>query len=303
MDFEKQHIVPQSYLKRFATQNPKSKKYLIGVRDKSARLFLQSIENVGYLKNYYDTKCHDDNKYWEHYFAKEIEPLYGRNLDLIIAKITMSRHQAVVLNDNDKNSLTKMMCFQMLRSPDYIDKTIYDMSNFIYELKEEIIKYNPKLSSKQVQMLKKVNCSEDMCKEEILKIITNSERYKRFAEVLSNKAWLVFFNSISNIRPFITSDKPVVIYNLNLNNRQELGIGRNDTLIYYPLSPSVMIAIFPPKLFCSNLKEESDIVSILTEKEIKFISKINHHQISDCYKQAFLPIDFYNNLIGGTDDA
>lgn len=297
MDFKKQHIVPQSYLRRFATQNPKSKKYIIGVRDKSVRLFSQSIENVGYLKNYYDTECHDDKKYWEHYFAKEIEPIYSRDLDLIITKINMSRPEAVILNDDDKEKLTIMMCFQMLRDPDYIDKAISEMPDFVYEFKKKIIKANPELSSDQVRIVKKVNYSKDMCKEEILKIITDSDRYKSFAKALSNKAWYIFYNSISKKMPFVTSDKPVVIYNYASRKREMLGIGRNDTFIYYPVNPSILIAIYPPKIFFSDMLKGSDTVTILRGKDIEFIGKFNCHQISDCYKQAFLPLFFYNDII------
>lgn len=137
MEFEKQHIVPQSYLKRFATQNPKNKRYLIGVRDKSLRLFSQSIENVGYSKNYYDTNFHGDSKYWEHYFASEIEPIYGSELNSIIVKATMSQPEIIVLDEQDKEALTKMICFQMLRNPGYIDKTIRSMPEFINNQKNK----------------------------------------------------------------------------------------------------------------------------------------------------------------------
>ncbi len=299
MDFEKQHIVPQSYLKRFATQNPKNKKYIIGVRDKSLRLFSQSIENVGFLKNYYDTSFHDDNKYWEHYFANEIEPLYGEKLNSIIVKATMSQPQAIVLDESDKEALTTMMCFQMLRNPGYIDKTINGMPSFINEQKKKIIKCNSELTSEQIRIIKKIDFSKDKCKEEILNIITNSERYKRFSRILANKAWFVFFNSISDTMPFITSDKPIVFCRLIPGKELEFGLGRNDTFIYYPITPTIMIAIYPSVLFTVNMKDKSDVVKKLTLKDLKFICKINCRQISDCYKQAFLPIDLYNHVKEG----
>lgn len=297
MDFKKQHIVPQSYLKRFATQDPKSKKYIIGVRDKSLRIFSQSIDNVGFLKNYYDTKFHNDKKYWEHYFATEIEPLYGNKLNSIIAKITMSQQQAFVLDEQDKEALTTMMCFQMLRNPGYIDKTIRSMPEFINNQKKKIIKYNPELTSEQVRLIKKIDYSKDKCKEEILNIITNSDRYKRFAMVLLNKAWFVYINPISHIMPFITSDKPVVFCKLLPDKEFEFGIGRNDILIYYPISPSIMIAVYPSFLFATYIKENSDVILNLTDNDVKFIHEINCHQINDCYKQAFLPMVLYNEIM------
>lgn len=296
MEFEKQHIVSQAYLKRFATQNPKNKKYIIGVRDKSLRFFTQSIDNVGFLKNYYDTCFHDDSKYWEHFFANEIEPLYGRKLNSIIVKATMSQSQAFVLDEQDKEALTTMMCFQMLRNPGYIDKAIHIMPKFINEYKEKIIKCNPELTSEQVRLIKKIDFSKEKRKEEVLNIITNSDRYKRFAMVLSNKTWFVFFNSISHIMPFITSDKPLVFCKLLPDKKFEFGLGRNDVLIYYPISPSLMIAVYPSPLLSANIKEKSGVVEKLTRKDLNFITAINCLQISECYSQAFLPMELYNKI-------
>lgn len=137
MGFENQHIVPQSYLKRFATQNIKNKRYIIGVRDKEIRCFTQSVENVGYLKNYYDTSYHDDNKYWEHFFANELEPLYGNDLNHILTKITMSAPESIVLSDNDKRKLSVMICFQLFRCPDYLDSMIEEIPSMMHQYQKE----------------------------------------------------------------------------------------------------------------------------------------------------------------------
>lgn len=171
MNFERQHIVPRSYLRRFATKIPKKKRYQIGVIDKSGRAFSQSIDNVGYVKNYYDTNCREDKKHWEHYFANEIEPHYGRDLDLIITKVYMSQPETVILNEYDKKMLTIMMCFQIMRNPQYIDRTIDDMPQFIDGFKKGVIKQNPWLSPEQVRLIKRINYSKDKCKDELLKII------------------------------------------------------------------------------------------------------------------------------------
>lgn len=209
----------------------------------------------------------------------------------------MSQQQAFVLDEQDKEALTTMMCFQMLRNPGYIDKTIRSMPEFINNQKKKIIKYNPELTSEQVRLIKKIDYSKDKCKEEILNIITNSDRYKRFAMVLLNKAWFVYINPISHIMPFITSDKPVVFCKLLPDKEFEFGIGRNDILIYYPISPSIMIAVYPSFLFATYIKENSDVILNLTDNDVKFIHEINCHQINDCYKQAFLPMVLYNEIM------
>lgn len=132
-----------------------------------------------------------------------------------------------------------------------------------------------------------------------MNIITNNERYKNFFMVLANKAWFVFINSISSIMPFITSDNPAAFCHMIPDNKFEFGIGRNDILIYYPISPSMMIAIYPSMLFTANMKDKSDTVVKLTQKDMKFITEINFHQIRNCYKQAFFPINLYNEIKKG----
>ena len=67
----KQHVVPQSYLRRFAKKNKNNKGFHIGVRryDKTGiHLFVQAIDNIAYIDNYYDVSVRDNPKYWELYF-------------------------------------------------------------------------------------------------------------------------------------------------------------------------------------------------------------------------------------------
>ncbi len=77
------HIVPQAYLKRFGVKSTgKRKSIRINVRLKGKNKFFEdSITNIASRKNYYDVTVKDDRKYWEKYFATNIEPLYGVELD------------------------------------------------------------------------------------------------------------------------------------------------------------------------------------------------------------------------------
>lgn len=77
----KQHIVPQSYLKRFSKQGEgqRSSHYL-NVRLKlGQQTFQQSISEVAFVKNYYDVTSREDIKYWEKYFASNIEKYMVKN--------------------------------------------------------------------------------------------------------------------------------------------------------------------------------------------------------------------------------
>ena len=77
-DFTNQHIVPKRYLDRFGIKDRKTT--IIGTRileKGEVKFFTTSTDNVGYIKNYYDVTDKDDPKYWEHFFAKEIDTLCG----------------------------------------------------------------------------------------------------------------------------------------------------------------------------------------------------------------------------------
>ena len=72
--YTKQHVVPQSYLQRFAKKNTNNKGYHIGVRLKNKgkiNLFTKAIDDIAYVDNYYDVSTREDPKYWEHYFSKK----------------------------------------------------------------------------------------------------------------------------------------------------------------------------------------------------------------------------------------
>ena len=63
----------------------------------------------------------NDPKYWEHYFAKEIDTLCGQDMDNIIAKATLSRPNTLILSAHDKEVLSKLIIAQLMRIPDSID--------------------------------------------------------------------------------------------------------------------------------------------------------------------------------------
>lgn len=90
-NYTNQHIVPKRYLNRFGT--PDGKKTLIGTRTTEKgkpRFFRDATSNVGYVKNIYDVTDKSDPKYWEHFFAREIDSLCGKPMQNIIAKVTLS---------------------------------------------------------------------------------------------------------------------------------------------------------------------------------------------------------------------
>lgn len=144
-DYTNQHIVPKRYLDRFGTKD--GKRTIIGSRivDKgNVRFFTDSTVNVGYIKNYYDVTDKNDPKYWEHYFAREIDTLCGQDMENIIAKVTLSCPDTIVLSAHDKQVLSKLIIAQLMRIPesiDYVKTVLYPRVSA--QVKEDLVSTLP----------------------------------------------------------------------------------------------------------------------------------------------------------------
>lgn len=127
-------------------------------------------------------------------------------------------------------------------------------------------------------------------------MITDTERMQRFSNVLLNKNWAILYNSMNDKIPYITSDNPAVIYNYTTKIRNKVGIGRDDIIIYYPLTPKIMVAIYL-KIPLFSTENLYDRVCVLSETDITQIIGMNRMQIDGCYKQAFIPLNYYNQIM------
>lgn len=127
-------------------------------------------------------------------------------------------------------------------------------------------------------------------------MITDNERLQRFSDALIRKNWMILYNSIHEKIPYITSDNPAVIYNYITKTRNKDGIGRDDVIIYYPITPQITVAIYP-KIPMFGLENYCDRVCILGEADITQVIRMNKMQIEGCYKQAFIPLNYYNQIM------
>lgn len=110
-EYTKQHIVPKSYLKRFAQKGETA--YRIGVIQKDNRHYIDSINNVGYIKNYYDIDFLEDKKKWEHYFDDNVEKPCDIPISHIISRVYLSNTDAIVLYEQDKLILSRYIITQL----------------------------------------------------------------------------------------------------------------------------------------------------------------------------------------------
>ena len=294
----KQHFVPKSYLKRFGKKNLNNKGYNIAVKQlKSNKIFIDSINNVAFRKNFYDVSDKFNPKYLENYFSREIEPLYGPELTNIIASLTLSQKKDDVLTVSQIHSLSKMISFQVLRVPGFLerrfkhgeimfDETIHETSEQ-FELHPEIIK----------GILEDfVNNKNDFIRDMTIPLIAEVDRLEKLSKVLADKIWLIYFNNSSV--PFITSDSPVVMYNFIRNSVSyaDNGVGREDTFIYYPLSSKILIKIVTRNFLGGVMKNLNNTLGFLSNADISFINSVNNLQIRHAENQIFVHPDFMDYL-------
>ena len=294
----KQHVVPRSYLKRFGKKNLNNKGYNIAVKQlKSNKIFIDSVDNVAFRKNFYDVSDKKDAKHWEKFFSSEIEPLYGPEMTNIIASLTLSNKKNDILTVSQLVLLSKMISFQILRVPGFLerrfkngeimfDETINETSQW-FQLPPEIIK------SKLEDFVKN---KDNFIRNMTIPLIVDKDRLDKLSDVLAEKIWLIYFNNSSV--PFITSDSPVVMHNIIRNSVSyaDNGIGRDDTFIYYPISSKILIRIIPRNFRGRNMNSLNNTLGFLSNADISFINSVNNLQISHAENQIFVHPDFMDYL-------
>ena len=294
----KQHVVLKSYLKRFGKKNLNNKGYNIAVKQlKSNKIFIDSVDNVAFRKNFYDVSDKKDSKHWEKFFSSEIEPLYGPEMTNIIASLTLSNKKNDILTVSQLVLLSKMISFQILRVPGFLerrfkngeimfDETINETSQW-FQLPPEIIK------SKLEDFVKN---KDNFIRNMTIPLIVDKDRLDKLSDVLAEKIWLIYFNNSSV--PFITSDSPVVMHNIIRNSVSyaDNGIGRDDTFIYYPISSKILIRIIPRNFRGRNMNSLNNTLGFLSNADISFINSVNNLQIRHAENQIFVHPDFMDYL-------
>ncbi len=303
-DYINQHIAPKRYLDRFGTKD--GKRTIIGTRiisNGKVRFFTESTENVGYIKNYYDVTDKADPKHWEHYFAKQIDTICGRPMDNIIAKVTLSQPDAIVLSDTDKEALAKVIIAQLMRVPesiDYVKTVLYPRVSA--QVKEDIIStFPPDFVEKHREQIMNTDFSEQDQKELVLNHSFEPANFDRYCKVLQNGVWVVYVNMLRDVMPFLTSDNPVLVEGVG---SKETGMFRNGlanpaTCIFYPLSPGIAVAIYSRQGILGMVADEYDGRRILLN-EIKYIGSRNSKIMAQAHQHTFIPQPLYDEVRKGS---
>lgn len=302
--YTNQHIVPKRYLDRFGTKD--GKRTIIGTRIVSkgnVRFFTESTENVGYIKNYYEVTDKNDPKYWEHYFAREIDTLCGQDMENIIAKVTLSCPNVTVLSAHDKEVLSKLIIAQLMRIPksiDYVKTVLYPRVSA--QVKEDLVStLPPAFFEKHREQIMNTEFSEQDQKELVLNHSFEPVNFDRYCKVLQDGIWVAYLNTRWDTMPFLTSDNPVLLEGVG---SKETGMFRNGlanpaTCIFYPLSPGIAVAIYSRQGILGLAADEYDGRKVLLD-ELKYIMSRNVNIMAQAHRHSFIPQPLYDEIAGGS---
>lgn len=300
-DFKKQHIVPKRYLDRFATKGEKG--YIIGIRIQKTNkvsLFTNATCNVGYIDNFYDVSDKNEPKYWEHYLANQIDSLYGSDMENIIATITLSCNDIVVLSNANKEVLARVMVAQMMRIPDSVDyvKKIYERVS--KKVKNEVLSILPSiLVEKYGERIMKTEMSPQWQKEQFFNYTFAPENFQKYCDILKKRIWVVYINPYQSEIPFVTSDNPVLVEGIG---KSKIGLFYNGlasptTCIFYPLTPTIAVANYARDGIFGLLANELDGKKIVLDDK-KYIMDKNIKIIEQAYHHSFIPQPLFDEIVG-----
>lgn len=295
--YVKQHIVPKRYLDRFAFGGDKVPVIVTRLNGEIPSFFMASTSDIGYIKNYYDVTDKDDSKYWEHFFAKQIDTLCGTPLGNVISTVTLSNNEFVLGNDEIK-IIAKIVMAQIMRVPDSIKhvKDVYERT--IDDVKKEALESLPKvLRDKYGKQIQSMVFSEQWQKEQFLNHFFSPENFERYCKLMEERIWVVYINMLSKDMPFVTSDNPVLVEGLgNKNGLFYNGLANSTTNIFFPISPSIAVASYSRNGFVGIAADELNGKKLLLD-DIKYIIDKNIKIIEQSFHHSFVPQRLYRELV------
>lgn len=285
----KHHYISQLYLKDFAWQRKNA--YKLFAQDKTGKTFEVNIEDIGAERDFYRLEHAEDKNIWEKFYGEKIEPLMTKVLRNIVSicQCKLLIKGAKVISDNDKACLSVCLMYQWMRSGntrDYARKILEKEEPRI--LKETQQHFAEIGQGELAERAKNYKIGEDLFREVAMEISVNNKRITELAQILFNKVWVVC--CIEGEAEFITSDNPLMVMDkssLDVTPFQN-GITNNSTVLFFPLTPKLLLAMYSPTTFMGELLICQNRIFYLDPiKDKKFIENQNRKQKEQCYRHVF----------------
>lgn len=231
----------------------------------------------------------EDRYCWEKAYAKGIEPMMSILLPKIISRVNIlvsTGHR--IMDEEEKSQLALMMVIQLLRGKQSraYEKKLYNelLPSTIEKARK---KFRP-LTDDQQKCLDTFDTDSQFFKQISMELTWDIERLTLYTNTL---VWHKFvFYHICGDMEFVTSDNPVMFINSNTANARPFanGLLRETTLIYYPLSPQLLLCAIHPNAYFQFFSDKDGCLCHLdANKEENFIISINRKQCAQCHNQVF----------------
>ena len=113
---QRQHTVPQVYLKNFATTQ-KQKHYIYIFQKADKKIVFTEIGNAAVERDFYKLDAAERPLGWEDFYSEQIEPQTGSIIRELIKKASpvLLRPRATILDNKEKALLSVYMMYQVAR--------------------------------------------------------------------------------------------------------------------------------------------------------------------------------------------
>ena len=165
------------------------------------------------------------------------------------------------------------------------------------EIKERILSTLPKdLKKKYEQKVRDFKLDEQSQKEIYLNYTFAPENFDRYCSYLQDQIWILYVNTERRTMPFVTSDNPVLVEGIG---NPEVGLFQNGlanptTCIFYPLSPSIAVAIYSKHGLLKAIQELGNSKVLLDEMD--FIIGQNIKIIEQAHNHSFIPQPLFEEI-------
>ena len=296
-DKQRQHTGPQVYLKNFAT--PQKKKHYIYIFQKAdKKIVFTEIGNAAVERDFYKLDAAERPLGWEDFYSEQIEPQTGSIIRELIKKASpvLLRPRATILDNKEKALLSVYMMYQVARGRAARNFMIPITQKTAHEVTETLrAKYSLNVDDQLRAYIK-----SGLSKVAMAEASINPTRMENLARHLLSRYWVLY--RIDGDAEFITSDNPVMFVDNSTRDATPFshGLGAPSTVVYYPISPKLMIVTYSKDYAAGALEDcDSQIIMLDANKERAFIDFVNEMQISQCVIQAFAhSISPIENVLG-----
>lgn len=311
----KHHFVPRSYLKYFSIEErvyvfdkETENKFIASIKDIAERHDYNRVESGRFIVK----PPEDDPLFYEYKYNDLIEKRIPEILNNLISACTLTPDLSTcILTEKQKYDLAKMIVIQLLRTPVSRAYTFElggpiaekKLSQIREDLNQIFKEYNQifdlQKRSQLIGVLDDFKYSQSFSDSAHLRTTTDEKRIEHFCKSLVlNHSWAIYRNDLYPCLPFVTSDHPVIMYNME---NKHIGFGKNgleniSTVISMPLTPKYMVSLYHKDSFWGYYSQpyENKCTGV---DDVEFIIKQVYFQLLQCNRQVYTTPDEKNQSV------